>query len=181
MNNILQSDAINANANRKGRLTLFQAIGLAGWVLFGAFLFLPGFGMFGWFIYSLTIRNINDIGTIIFGAIFNVGFAAAMMWFGYLLGGKLLIDMILRQVHQIEGQGMKYTASSSRNGRNYYYSVSEQNFQIPSYSTYKNLHDADNVRAYYLPRSKTLVNLEWSSSSLPSRIHAHPHAGNANR
>ncbi len=163
MNNVLHPNAIDAN--RKGRLTLFQAIGLTGWVLFGAFLFLPGAAMFGWFIYSLSTHVLNDIGSIMFGVIFNVGFAAVMMWFGYLLGGKLLIDMILGPVRQIEGQGTKYTASSSRRGRTYYYSVAEQHFQIPSYGTYKNLHDASNVRAFYLPRSKTLVNLEWGSSS----------------
>lgn len=162
MNNALYPNAMNAN--RKGRLTLLQAIGLSGWVLFGAFLFLPGVAMFGWFVYGLITHTLYDIGAIVFNAIFNVGFAAVLMWFGYLVGGKLLIDILLGKVRQIEGQGMKYSGSSGRSGRNYYYSVGEQNFQIPSHGTYKNLHDANNVRAFYLPRSKTLVNLEWDSS-----------------
>lgn len=158
MDNILVPRALDAN--RKGRLTLLQAIGLMGWVLFGAFPFLAGVVMFGWFIYSLFAHTVNDIGNLIFGAIFNVGFAAGLMWMGYLIGGKLLIDMLLGQVRQIEGSGMKYSSTSSSKGRSLYYSVNELDFQIPSYGTYKALHDANRVRAYYLPRSKTLVNLE---------------------
>jgi hypothetical protein len=163
MNNIL--DPRSLDANRKGRLTLLQAIKLMGWVLFGAFIFLPGAAMFGWFIYSLIAHKFNGIGSIIFGAIFNVGFAALLMWFGYLVGGKLLIDMLLGPVRQIEGSGMKYSASSTGSrGANLYYSVGQLTFQIPSYGTYKALHDANVVRAYYLPRSKTLVNLESTYS-----------------
>jgi hypothetical protein len=163
MNNILAPRALDAN--RKGRLTLLQAIGLMGWVLFGAFPFLSGVAMFGAFIYSLIAHKFNDIGSIILGAIFNVGFAAGFMWMGYLIGGKLLIDMLLGQVRQIEGSGMKYSASSiGSQGATLYYSVGQLKFQIPSYGTYKALHDAKVVRAYYLPRSKTLVNLESTYS-----------------
>lgn len=159
MNNILNPGALETN--RKGRLTLLQAIGLMGWVLFGAFPFLSGVAMFGWFIFSLIAHKFNDVGSIILGAIFNVGFAAGLMWMGYLIGGKLLIDMLLGQVRQIEGSGMKYSASSmGSGGASLYYSVGQLKFQIPSHRTYKALHDANAVRAYYLPRSKTLVNLE---------------------
>jgi hypothetical protein len=162
MNYALNPKAINAN--RAGRLTLIQALGQLGWVLFGAFLFLPGALMFAGFIYNL-VTHVN-LENIIFGVIFNIGFAGALMWFGYLLGGRLLIDMILGQVRQTEGTGMKYSGAGSgkNSGRVYYYSVGDLNFQIPSYSTYKALHDGNMVRAYYLPRSKTLVNVEFPYS-----------------
>lgn len=161
MNNIL--DPRSLDSNRKGRLTLLQAIKLMGWVLFGAFPFLLGLAMFGWFIYSLIAHTFN--GSIILGAIFNVGFAVGLMWMGYLIGGKLLIDMLLGQVRQIEGSGMKYSASSTGSrGTNLYYTVGQLKFQIPSYENYKALHDANVARAYYLPRSKTLVNLESTHS-----------------
>ncbi len=170
MNNILVPKALDAN--RKGRLTLLQAVGLMGWVLFGTFPFLAGVAMFGAFIYSLITHKFNDIGSIILGAIFNVGFAAGLMWMGYLIGGRLLIDMLFGQVRQIEGVGMKYSGSGgSGRGKVYYYSVGQMNFQIPSYGTYKSLHNANVVLAYYLPLSKTLVNLEstYSITSYGSR------------
>ncbi len=147
------------DANRKGRLTLLQVIGLVPWVLFGAFVFAPGAGMIGWFFYSVITGTFD--GNILLGLIFNIGFAAILIWFGYIIGGKLLIDMIFGQVRQIEGQGIKFSsAGGTSGGKSYYYSVGKTNFQIPSYGTYKHLHDANVVRAYYLPRSKTLVNLE---------------------
>ena len=161
MNNIL--DPRSLDSNRKGRLTLLQAIKLMGWVLFGAFPFLLGLVMFGWFIYSLIAHTFK--GSIILGAIFNVGFAVGLMWMGYLIGGKLLIDMLLGQVRQIEGSGMKYSASSTGSrGANLYYSVGKLKFHIPSRGTYQALHDANVVRAYYLPRSNTMVNLESTYS-----------------
>jgi hypothetical protein len=163
MNSILDPRALDAN--RKGRLTLLQAIGQMGWVLFGAFPFLSGAAMFGWFIYSLIAHRFHDLGSMILGAIFNVGFAAGLMWLGYLIGGKLLIDMLIGQVRQIEGSGMKYSASGrGSGGKVFYYSVGELDFQIASYGTYKALHDAKVVRAYYLPRSRVLLNLESTYS-----------------
>jgi len=157
MNFILNPGALDTN--RKGRLTLLQVIGLVPWVLFGAFVFAPGAGMFGWFIYSQITQTFE--GNLLFGLIFSVGFGSILIWFGYIIGGKLLIDMILGRVLQIDGQGLKFSsAGGTSGGKSYYYSVGEINFPIPSYSTYKRLHDANIVRAYYLPRSKTLVNLE---------------------
>ena len=163
MNSILDPRALDAN--RKGRLTLLQAIGQMGWVLFGAVPFLTGVGMFGWFSYRLIAHKFNDVGSTIIGAIFDVGFAAGLMWLGYLIGGKLLTDMLIGQVRQIEGSGMKYSASGrGSGGKVFYYSVGELDFQIPSCGTYKALHDANAVRAYYLPRSRVLLNLESTCS-----------------
>src|SRR5689334_17725922 len=109
MNQILHPAAIDAN--RKGRLTLLQVIGLAGWVLFGGLLGLLGAAMFGGFIYGLATRTL-DTGSMIMGLIFSVGMAAVLMWVGYLLGGKLLLDIVLGSMRQIEGRGMKYTSAS---------------------------------------------------------------------
>ncbi len=178
MNTALHPGAIQAN--RRGRLAPAQAAGLAGWVLFGACLFAPGAAMFGWFCYSVLTQRLTGAGPILVNAIFNVGFAAALMVFGYLLGGRLLIDILQGRVMQVEGQGMKYSGAGSSSGAVYYYAVGQQNFQIPSYGTYKKLHYAGAVRAYYLPRSKTLVNVEPiaspfdRSANLPKEAAADP-------
>jgi hypothetical protein len=77
----------------------------------------------------------------------------------------LLIDLLIGPVRWIEGAGMKYSAVGSTRGTIHYYSVGDLNFQIPSYGTYKKLHDADPAVGFYLPRSKTLVDLEWNTAA----------------
>ncbi len=144
MNNVLYPDAIDAN--RQGRFAMSQTGGLMGWILLGTFLILMGVG--------IIIIDISDVSFT------DIVASALFIWLGYKGGGQLLFDVVFGSVRQIEGRGEKYISRSSKS-TNYYYSVGGQVLHIPSRRMYDQLNDVDNVRAYYLPRSKTLINLEW--------------------
>jgi hypothetical protein len=78
MNTVLHANALDANRN--GRLTLLQAIGQVPWVLFGAFLFLPGAGMLVGFVYSLTAGTYRgDVGNGLFVLIVVLIFSGVLM------------------------------------------------------------------------------------------------------
>jgi hypothetical protein len=147
MNNTLYPNALEAN--RKGRFSMAQAGGLVSSILIGSFLIL--LGILGIFLTLSEFSFSNIIGTLLF------------LWLGYTYAGNIMIDMLRGSVQQIEGKGER-TFSSSGKSVNHYYMVGEQKFSVPSMflaSKLDKLNNVEHVRAYYLPRSKVLVNLEW--------------------
>ncbi len=174
MNNVLNHNALEANRN--GRLTFIQGLVQLPWVGFAVLLWAPGIGMLYWGIRPLVAGEFENLTEAIFIVSIALIFGGVMLFFGYVAGGNLLLDLLLGQVRQVEGEGMKFSGSSQRSGRIFYYSVGDTNFQIPSYGNYKKLIDCSTARAYYLPRSKTLVNLEWGFVQQHSAPHTAPAA-----
>ncbi len=140
MNNSLYPDAIEAN--HAGRFSWAQAGGLVGRIRFGSFCLLMGF---------LLIP-------------FNPFPAPFLAWgLGYIYAGNIMIDLVRGSVVQVEGKGKR---DFSRFGTtiSFYYQVDGVRLKVPSiflYEKTKKLDEVDTVRAYYLPRSKVLVNVEW--------------------
>ncbi len=175
MNNVLNANA--REANRKGRLTFIQGLVQLPWVGFALLLWAPGVGALVWAVQPLlTGQFAHDMGFAIFNTVLGLILGGALAFGGYMMGGNLLVDILLGQVRQAEGEGMKFSGSTAKSGRNYYYSVGDTKFQIPSYGNYKKLVDCNTARAYYLPRSKTLVNLEWGFSQQHITSYASPAA-----
>jgi hypothetical protein len=171
MSTILNQGALDAN--RKGQLTLSQAIGMLPLIFIGGIIFLMGAGLMTILIYSLIAHTFK--GSILVGVIFDSALSIVFFAIGYAVGGKRLIDMIIGKVSQVEGRGDKFSAASSggsRGGRVLYYSVGKVDFQIPFYGTWKTLESYVMVRAYYTPLSKSLVNIEplYSSKSSASSM-----------
>lgn len=147
MNNTLYPNALEAN--REGRFSFAQAGGLVSSLLIGAFLFL--LGVIGIFMTLSEFSLGNIIGTLL------------MLFLGYRYTGDILIDMVRGSVLQLEGKGESTFASSGKT-INRYYVIGEQTLSVPSRflaNKLDKLNHVEHVRAYYLPRSKVLVNLEW--------------------
>jgi hypothetical protein len=162
MNSIFDPKALEAN--RKGKLTLLQSIRFMPWLLFGAIMFLMGLGLTGIYIYNDFIaRTTSDTVSVVLGAVFFVGVGIVLMWIGYMIGGKLLIDLLFGQLRKAQGRGMKHSAWTSKGRENLYYSVGELKLTILWDGIYRALPDGDFVTAYYLPRSKMFINLETSN------------------
>lgn len=147
MNNTLYPNAIEAN--REGRFSLAQAGGLVGSILLGTFLVLLGIlGLF----YILSEFSF-----------FNFAVSLLFLWLGYRYAGDIVIDMVRGSVQHIEGKGER---TFGRSGKSiiHYYMIGEQKLHVPSgflFSKLEKLDTVAHIRAYYLPRSKVLVNLEW--------------------
>ncbi len=175
MNNVLNSNALEAN--RKGRLTFIQGLVQLPWVGFAILIWAPAVLMLVWGIRPLFTGGLaQDMGGALFALVVGLIMGGAMLYFGYVAGGNLLVDLLLGQVRQVEGEGMKYSGSSAKSGRIYHYGVGNINFQIPRYANYKKLVDCSTARAYYLSRSKTLVNLEWGFYQQHTATHPAPAA-----
>lgn len=147
MNNTLYPNALEAN--REGRFSFGQAGGLVGSLLLGAFFILLGIAGISLTLSDFSLSNI--IGT------------ALVLWLGYIYAGNILIDILRGSVLQVEGSGEKTFTASGRSV-NRYYLVGEQRLSVPSMmisAKLDKLTNLNHVRAYYLPRSKVLVNLEW--------------------
>jgi hypothetical protein len=147
MKNTLYPNALEAN--RAGRFSMAQAGGLVVSLLLGALFVLASIA--GIFATLSEFSFSNIIATLLF------------LWLAYFYAGNIVIDMISGSVQQIEGKGER-TFSSSGKSVNRYYVIGEQRLSIPSIflaSKLDKLNNVENVRAYYLPRSKVLVNLEW--------------------
>lgn len=147
MNNTLYPNALEAN--REGRFSFAQAGGLVGSLLLGGFLFLLGIAGISLTLSDFSLSNI--IGTLL------------LLWIGYKYAGDILIDILRGSVLQVEGKGER-TFSKSGKSINRYYVIGEQRLSVPSMSIgakLDKLSNLENTRAYYLPRSKVLVNLEW--------------------
>ncbi len=175
MNNVLNPSALDANRN--GRLTFIQGLVQLPWVGFAILIWAPAVLMLVWGIRPLFTGGLaQDMGGALFALVVGLIMGGAMLYFGYVAGGNLLVDLLLGQVRQAEGEGMKFSGSTAKSGRNYYYSVGDTKFQIPSYGNYKKLVDCSTARAYYLPRSKTMVNLEWGFFQQHNAQHVAPAA-----
>jgi uncharacterized membrane protein len=147
MNNTLYPNALEAN--RTGRFSMSQAGGLVGSILIGSFLIL--LGILG---ISLSLSDFS---------LTNIAVSMLFLWLGYSYAGNIVIDVMRGSVQHIEGKGEK-TISVSGKSVNRYFLVGEQKLSVPSIflsSKLNNLETTGQVRAYYLPRSKVLVNLEW--------------------
>ena len=147
MNNTLYPNALEAN--RAGRFSFAQVGGLFGSLLIGAFFLLLGVAGI-----SLTLSEFSII---------NIAGTLLCFWLGYSYAGNIFIDILRGSVLHIEGKGER-TFSSSGKSINRYYMVGEQKLSVPSIffaSKLEKLNEVEHIRAYYLPRSKVLVNLEW--------------------
>ncbi len=165
MNHIPQPNVLNPNAldsNRGGRLTLPQALGLLPWAALGLLLWALAAAALAWAVRPLLSGEFaQNMGEGIFIMGFALLIAGAMLYFGYLAGGSLLVDILLGQVRQMEGEGTKFHDTLPETGRTLIYAIGKINFEVPSRGAYKKLVNSHHARVYYLPRSKTLVNLEW--------------------
>ncbi len=167
MDNALHPNALEAN--RKGRLTLLQALGLMPWVLLSVVPVVLGVDALLWFFSTLSSGRFAEymaIRVVLLGGALLGG--AALLLIAYLMGGKLLLDILIGPVAQQQGVGMKFSGSSASKSHNYYYSVGGMDFQVQTIGTYNKLHDANVACAYYLPRRKWLVNIEWGLPPVPA-------------
>ena len=145
MNNSLYPDAIQAI--RQGHFAMSQmGGGMILWLLIGVFVTLMGIGM--------VVMALSDF------SIANIGLGFVFLWLGYNVGGNMLIDIALGSVSMIEGKGEKSMSSSGKSIKRSYW-VGEQRLDVSSSTLLGKLNNHEHVRAYYLSRSKSLVNLEW--------------------
>jgi hypothetical protein len=164
VNTVLNESALETN--RSGRLTPSQMFSFFPMILMGGVFFLMGSGFAFATIYSLFQQ------TSMAGALMSIitfgGLSLALLWVGYLVAGKRIIDIVIGQVRYVDGSGTRgnyhsrNTSSTyhSSGGTTYLYVVGETQFQI-SRKLYNSLPDwAKKVRAYYAPLSKALVNVE---------------------
>jgi hypothetical protein len=157
MSNIPNRDAYTAN--RQGRLTPMQAMGLVPMILIGGVFFVLAAFISVSIIYALITHTFK--GSVLAGVIFGGGLSLVFLWLWYVISGTQLIDIVMGRVRQVEGKAMKYSGrSSSGKGIIHYYSVGDQDFQIMWSGTWKALPDLVKIRAYYTPYSKSLVNYE---------------------
>ncbi len=164
MDNVLNPRALDANRNH--RLTLPQALGLLPWAGLGLLLWALAAAALAWAARPLLSGEFApNTGEGIFIIGFALLIAGALLYFGYLAGGNLLIDILLGPVHQVEGEGTKFRDTLVETGRTLIYAIGKANFEVQSRATYNKLVNSRHARVYYLPRSKTLVNLEWGYSA----------------
>ena len=126
-----------------------QAGGLVGSLLIGGFFLLLGVAGI-----SLTLSEFSFM---------NIAGTLLCLWFSYSYAGNIVLDILRGSVLHIEGKGEK-TFTSSGKSINRYYMIGEQKLSVPSIffaSKLEKLNEVEHIRAYYLPRSKVLVNLEW--------------------
>jgi len=153
MSNILNERAVNAN--RQGRLTLPQAISLLPMILLGAlFIGLAAFNLVG-VVNSFGAHK----GDPFVNALIGGGLAIGFLWLGFMIGGKQLIDILIGRVRTIDGRASKVVSRDS-SGKVLFFSVDTVDFKILWTATWKALPEGIMVRAYYTPRSKSLVNIE---------------------
>lgn len=143
--------------NREGRLTGGQA-----WNLLKAMLnMLVMAGLFVVFIVAVVIGYVNkkqnDLGNLILAMLFLAGCVGAFLY----TSGKDLLDALSGGVEKVEGVGTKYTYSSR--GRNshitYHYKIDNMSFEV-SVAAYHALIEGVVYRAYYTPRTHTLMSIE---------------------
>ena len=147
MNNTLYPNALEAN--RAGRFSMAQVGGLFGSLMIGGFFLL--LGVFGILLTLSEFSFMNIAGTLL------------CFWLSYSYAGNIAIDILRGSILHIEGKGER-TFTSSGKSVNRYYVIGEQKLSVPSIffaSKLEKLNEVEHIRAYYLPRSKVLVNLEW--------------------
>ncbi len=151
--------------NQQGRLAPNQLFRLLPLILAGAILFLLA-ALFIVLIIVSAAQAHYAIGAIAGAGITFGGLALLFMWLGYVVGGGSLLDLLFGQVSQVEGVSRKdkindvsYASTRRSGGVIYSYSVGKESFQLFR-RTYDQLPKGIPVRAYYTPRSNTLVNIE---------------------
>ena len=89
----------------------------------------------------------------------------AIYLLAFILLGRTLFfalrNIVQKKVESMEGVGFKtYTIDSDNNSETYYYKIGDTRFQVNSRAAYDALISELMYRAYYLPNSKVLVNIE---------------------
>ncbi len=145
--------------NRQGRLAPGQVTYLLLMILVGTMFFIIGAIVAMILIMAIIAHAMT--GSAVIGIIFDSAFALLFVWLGYVIGGEQFLDLLFAQVSQVEGRGAEDTtiASGRYGGLVYWYSVGKESFQVSR----RTVHQAPRgvpVRAYYTPRSRTLVNIE---------------------
>ncbi len=152
-------DSLNQGAltyNRQGRLAPAQMVRLLPLTLVGVLLFLIGAGLAAGLVYGLIPQTFQ--GNVAVGVIMGGIFALLPIWFGYKVGGKPLLDLLFGRVVHVEG-GSSKDSTFVGSALVYWFYVGKESFQVYQ-GTYNKLPGRGSVRAYYTPRSKTLVNVE---------------------
>ena len=143
------------DANRKGRITLSQAVILFPLILVGVLLM----GLAAFILVGVVASFSNGKGDPIVNAIVGGGLGIGFLWLGFQVGGKQLIDILTGQVRSMDGLASKLISRTTA-GRALFFSVDKTTFTIFGMADWEALPDGVRVRAYYTPLSKSIVNVE---------------------
>ncbi|HLB12715.1 MAG TPA: hypothetical protein VJO15_07130, partial [Dehalococcoidia bacterium] len=145
-------------ANRAGRVGEGQGFLLLRSAA-SSFLFGAGSIAVAVFVWS-TVASAGDAdpGALAGGGVFALAFVGAGLFMLY-TSRRAIGDALEGRAVSVEGQGSRTTSVSSESSTTYYCSVGTVQFTVPR-ATYEALVEGIVYRAYYAPRSQTLLSTE---------------------